>query len=803
MKSHFRMGLRSRLSLLVCLAVAPALGLALYSGVQYRDSAAARARESALQSARLAAAAQERQFHGLEELLTVLASVPEVRGGDREACTTFLSLLLRQYPAYTVLAVTDLAGKVISSAVPTPKPVIVSDRAYFKKAIATRSFAVGGYQVSRITGKKAINCARPVFDATGNLRGVVFAGLDLDRMEQLGIEAGLPPGATLTIVDSDGIVLMRYPNSEQWVGKPAAHHPAFEAAARLQNGGTIEATGLDGVARIYGFASLTGPAKGVRVMVGVSSDRAFAEVAHIRTRDLILLALVALLVVTAAWLGGHVLVVRPVHALIAATRRLRSADLTVRAGLDHQEGELGELAQAFDEMAASIERDVAELERVQQTLRFDEARSQALLKFGEMTESSLQEITDFALEEAVRLTHSTIGYLAFLSEDETVLTMHSWSKTAMKQCSIIDKPIIYQVVNTGLWGEAVRQRQPVVTNDYTAPNPLKKSYPEGHVEVKRHMNVPVFDGARIVAVAGVGNKEAPYDDSDILQLRLLMDGMWRLLHRKQAAEALQRAHDELELRVAQRTCELARSNAELEQFAYVASHDLQEPLRKIQAFGDRLRAKLGDQLSPETNDYLERMQNAARRMSDLINDLLSYSRVTTKAQPFVPVSLDAIAAEVLSDLEVRIQEAVATVDVGHLPELQADPTQMRQLLQNLIANALKFHRPGTPPVVTVRGCLLDETRPGPASAAGSEPICQITVEDNGIGFEPRFADRIFVLFQRLHERGQYEGTGIGLALCRKIAERHGGSITAESQLGGGSTFTVTLPAAHQEGEAME
>ena len=174
----------------------------------------------------------------------------------------------------------------------------------------------------------------------------------------------------------------------------------------------------------------------------------------------------------------------------------------------------------------------------EEALRLDESRLEALLRLDQMSEASLQEITGFALEEAVRLTKSKIGYLAFMSEDESVLTMHSWSKTAMTECAIIDKPIVYPVQTTGLWGEAVRQRKPVITNDYAAPSSLKKGYPQGHVPVLRHMNVPVFEGKRIVVVAGVGNKEEPYDESDVRQLTLLMRGMWKLIRRKQIEDAL-------------------------------------------------------------------------------------------------------------------------------------------------------------------------------------------------------------------------------------------------------------------------
>jgi GAF domain-containing protein len=193
----------------------------------------------------------------------------------------------------------------------------------------------------------------------------------------------------------------------------------------------------------------------------------------------------------------------------------------------------------------AIVRDISERKRAEKTQGLNFRRIQTLLQLNQMIDATLQEITDFALEEAVRLTQSTMGYLAFLNEDESVLTMHSWSKSAMAECAIQDKPILYPVESTGLWGEAVRQRRPVFTNDYATANPLKKGYPQGHVAVKRHMNVPVFDGSRIVVVAGVGNKNEEYDKGDADQLILLMESMWRMIERQRAEEALRQNVEEL------------------------------------------------------------------------------------------------------------------------------------------------------------------------------------------------------------------------------------------------------------------
>jgi signal transduction histidine kinase len=255
--------------------------------------------------------------------------------------------------------------------------------------------------------------------------------------------------------------------------------------------------------------------------------------------------------------------------------------------------------------------------------------------------------------------------------------------------------------------------------------------------------------------------------------------------RKEAAQAMAAANAKLE-----------RRNRALRDFAYIASHDLQEPLRKIRSFSSLVLDDYADAVDDAGRHYLERMQDAAERMSQLINDLLVYSRITTRAQPFEPVDLEEVAQTVRSDLDLQIEDVDGTVEIGDLPTVEADPTQVRQVLQNLIGNGLKFHRPDEPPRVqveaTVEPVARDLQQDGRLDANCTE-MCRLTVSDNGIGFEESHADRIFTPFKRLHGRGEYEGTGMGLAICRRIVERHGGDITASSTPGEGTTFTVLLP----------
>ena len=216
----------------------------------------------------------------------------------------------------------------------------------------------------------------------------------------------------------------------------------------------------------------------------------------------------------------------------------------------------GKLIGAIETLQDFTERNLAK-----EALRLNESRLEALLEFSRMADASLNEITDFALEKAVMLTKSKIGYLAFMNEDETDLTMHSWSGSAIKNCHIIDKPVVYPLDKIELWREVVRKRKPIITNDYSAPDLLKRGFPQNYFLLNRHMDIPVFEGDRIVAVAGVGNKNEEYDGSDVRQLTLLMQGMWRFVQHKRADEELKKHRDHLEELVQQRTADLIESEA--------------------------------------------------------------------------------------------------------------------------------------------------------------------------------------------------------------------------------------------------
>jgi light-regulated signal transduction histidine kinase (bacteriophytochrome) len=231
----------------------------------------------------------------------------------------------------------------------------------------------------------------------------------------------------------------------------------------------------------------------------------------------------------------------------------------------------------------------------------------------------------------------------------------------------------------------------------------------------------------------------------------------------------------------------------LEDFAFVASHDLQEPLRKIRAFGNRLESGYNDVIDERGKDYLARMLNAAERMSMLISDLLAFSRVSTRGKEFDEVDLNNTIQSVLGDLEIAIDETSAEISVGDMPVIRGDKSQLEQLFLNLISNALKFQSEGVTPAVNINAEKATESDTHDILMADEYDWIKITVKDNGIGFEQSFAEKIFAPFQRLHGRSEYKGTGIGLAVCRRIVERHNGQITALSSPGQGATFSIIMP----------
>ncbi len=607
--------LRVRLLALVLLAILPALGLVLYTAFEQRRIAMKEAISAAQRVVGFAAAAQRQHLEASRQLLVTLSQLKEVRAGRAQEAEALFRNLLQVHAIYANIGAIDPDGYVFASALPLTNRVYLGDRPYFRIARDTQKFAIGEYQVGRITHKSTVNVAHPIRDRdTGEFFGVVFVALDLNWLNQLAARAELPDGSTLTVIDRKGTVLVRYAVGEaekDWVGQSLTNRAVIMKFLKSGAEATGVGTGLDGVKRLYTSTALsrTGGLADAHVIAGIPIQVAYAAADHTLVLNLIFLGIASILALGAAWTGSDIFILRQVHGLVAAARKMCQGDLSARSGVDSSPGEIGQLAQSFDEMAATLEQRVGQLQRAEAELK--------------------------ALNE------------------------------------------------------------------------------------------------------------------------------------------------ELEQRVIERTLELRRSNEDLEQFAYVASHDLQEPLRMINNYLQLLRQRYEGRLDSHALEFIGFALDGAKRMHQLIHDLLTYSRVGTHGKEFVAIDCDEVLANALANLKIAIEECGAEVTSDPLPAVKGDIVQLTQLFQNLIGNAVKF-----------RGDAASRIHVD-AEKKGAE--WEFRVRDNGIGIAEQDFQRIFIVFQRLHSREKYPGTGIGLSVCKKIVERHGGRIWVESRMGKGTTFHFTIP----------
>jgi signal transduction histidine kinase/HAMP domain-containing protein len=494
---------------------------------------------------------------------------------------------------------------------------------------------------------------------------------------------------------------------------------------------------------------------------------------------MVLVALLALLVV-ADTVVISVWVLRGMDSIQEGTKRVAEGDLETRIEV-RGGNEIAGVADSFNKMTERVKSKGEILEGFNLVFR------------AGLTGESEEDIARACLSVAERISEARLGFLGLVNErgllDTKSLSEPGWAECTMPETQAVR--MINDMELTSFWGRVIKMGSPQLVNDPSS-DPDATGTPVGHPEIQSFLGVPLRRGEETVGVIALANKEGGFEAEDIQDLDALGTAFMQALGRHRAEAELRLRRDVLEEQVMERTAELQeamaeleRSNAELQQFAYVASHDLQEPLRMIASYVQLLADRYSGRLDDDADEFIAYAVDGADRMQTLISDLLALSRVQTGREEMKPTDANLALGKARANLALPIEESGAVVTSDALPSVTADETNLTQLFQNLISNSIKF-RGTAPPGIHVS-----------ADLEGGEWV--FSVKDNGIGFDPRHSERIFEIFQRLNPRGAYQGTGIGLAIGRKIVEQHGGRIWAESEPGKGATFYFTIPVGNELG----
>jgi PAS domain S-box-containing protein len=845
--------LRARLIFLVLLAVIPSLGLALYSGLEQRRMVESQSHEDAVRTARLARSRQQELIREAQSLLRTIVQSPAMRNRDQRQCADELTYSLRQHPQFLNIGVADVTGAVWCSALPHDPSISVADRAYFQRVLQTRSFAVGDYQVGRITGKPSLNFGHPVFDETGELTGVVFVALDLDWINTVFQDSSLPEGSTVAVIDADGTILMHNLSPETWVGRNMRQHPLIAEILTNQDGTTVKQVGLDGQGRLHAYVPLAKAMKGGHVFfcVGIPLDAALARSNKILTRNLLLIATVGLIALFMARSGANVLLLEPMDKILQASRQLAAGNLNVRVDTTGNVGEWTKLATAFNEMAEALNKRASEKAKAESALQENEERFRCLSASspvgifltdveGQCTyvNPMWRRIYGLTLMESVGE-----GWMRVVHPDDQATAVSAWREAVKKAVTFSQELRIVRADGATRW---IHVRAAVMVaddgagvghvgtaEDITERKQAIEALREGEeryrslVENARDaiftlsphgillsLN-PAFTGitgwpreewlnkafAPLIhvedMVRALMNVTAVLRGETPPPFELRKDGSYVVgeftvtpqFRAGKVVSVLGIGRDVTERR---RLEEQFRQSQKMEAVGRLAggvAHDFNNILTAILGYSEILLSR--GQLDELTSRRVGEIHRSAQRAAALTRQLLAFSR--KQVMELKVVDINSIVRDMQQMLSRLIGEDIRLVMdlAANLGSVKADPGQIEQVLLNLCVNARDAMPHGGALTIATLNVEFDEANPSPSPDLPDGAYVCLSVTDNGQGIKPEVLARLFEPFFTTKPAGK--GTGLGLATCYGILKQSGGVILCQSEYGRGATFKSYLP----------